>query len=191
MTPHKIVTGEKPNLSRLPEFGASVWVKIEGRGKLEACADEGHWVGFDGESKGHRVYWPKKHAVSVERNVFFNRTHLVSFTPGDNSSPNDTPVPPATAGAPLEGVPGVVSERTLTATVDPATPSPATPAIPTPAPAIPTPTPAVRESHSLEGGVRKSLCEHQASSYVKRIQDGKGSAQGSTTKGTTRGQALP
>ncbi|KDQ10185.1 hypothetical protein BOTBODRAFT_89046, partial [Botryobasidium botryosum FD-172 SS1] len=59
MMPFEIATGEKPNLAQLPEFGCVVWVKIEGWGKLEACADEGRWVGFDGESKGHRVYWPK------------------------------------------------------------------------------------------------------------------------------------
>ena len=34
--------------------------------------DEGVWVGFDEQSKGCRVYWPKKRTVTVERNVYFD-----------------------------------------------------------------------------------------------------------------------
>ncbi|KAI0075254.1 hypothetical protein K474DRAFT_1600071, partial [Panus rudis PR-1116 ss-1] len=32
----------------------------------------GHWVGFDEESRGHRIYWPERRIVSIERSVRFN-----------------------------------------------------------------------------------------------------------------------
>jgi len=54
-TPHEIATGEKPNLSALPRWYSEVWVMIEGAGKLEAKSKEGHWVGYDTQSKGHRI----------------------------------------------------------------------------------------------------------------------------------------
>ncbi|PPQ72971.1 hypothetical protein CVT26_014516, partial [Gymnopilus dilepis] len=39
--------------------------------KLDGRAKEGHWVGFDEESRGHRVYWAEKRSVTVERSVRF------------------------------------------------------------------------------------------------------------------------
>ncbi|KAJ3739968.1 hypothetical protein DFH05DRAFT_1406248, partial [Lentinula detonsa] len=39
--------------------------------KLDGRATEGRWVGFDEESCAHRVYWPEKRTVSVERSVSF------------------------------------------------------------------------------------------------------------------------
>ncbi|KAK2467946.1 hypothetical protein APHAL10511_000241, partial [Amanita phalloides] len=34
---------------------------------------EGRWVGYDMASKGHRIYYPTKRHISVERNVIFSK----------------------------------------------------------------------------------------------------------------------
>jgi hypothetical protein len=33
---------------------------------------KGHFVGYDSQSKGYRIYWPNKRSISVERDVTFN-----------------------------------------------------------------------------------------------------------------------
>jgi hypothetical protein len=61
-------------------MGTRVFVLKEDSGKLEAKAYEGRWIGYSDESKGHRVYWPRKHHVTVECNVTFNTPVLVTPT---------------------------------------------------------------------------------------------------------------
>jgi len=39
--------------------------------QLDGRAKKGWWIGFDQESKGHRIYWPEKRSVTVERSVTF------------------------------------------------------------------------------------------------------------------------
>ena len=68
-TPHELATGEKLNLADLPRFGATAWVLQEDDGKLEPKSKAGRWVGYDQQSKGHRIYWPERRTVSIERNV--------------------------------------------------------------------------------------------------------------------------
>src|SRR5882762_222356 len=71
-TPYEAFFGKKPNLTDLHEFGSKVWVHSLGGSKLEGRSDIGRWVGFDEESNGHRIYWPGKRSVSVERSVKFD-----------------------------------------------------------------------------------------------------------------------
>lgn len=52
--------GQKPNLKRVLVFGAIVWVKVKDAGKLDSQAVEGHFVGYDKESKAYQVYFPKR-----------------------------------------------------------------------------------------------------------------------------------
>jgi len=40
-------------------FGAIVWMKVKDAGKLNSQAVEGYFVGYDKESKGYRLYFPK------------------------------------------------------------------------------------------------------------------------------------
>lgn len=49
--------------------------------KLDSKVEEGGFVGYDDESKGNRVYWPRKSTVSIERNIRFKRNE--SFEPTD------------------------------------------------------------------------------------------------------------
>jgi hypothetical protein len=53
--------GKKPNLEGLREFGTKVWVHDVNGSKLDGRSTIGHWVGFDEESSGHRIYWPERH----------------------------------------------------------------------------------------------------------------------------------
>ena len=67
-----MVTGRKPNLTGIQCFRAAVYVKLENAGKLGKQASKGCFVGYDNELKGYQIYWPEKHAVSIECNVVFN-----------------------------------------------------------------------------------------------------------------------
>jgi hypothetical protein len=61
--------GKKPNLAGLPEWGAKVWVHDDSGSKLDGRARIGRWIGFEEASNAHRIYWPDKHSVTVERSV--------------------------------------------------------------------------------------------------------------------------
>ncbi|OSX56539.1 hypothetical protein POSPLADRAFT_1160060 [Postia placenta MAD-698-R-SB12] len=63
--------GEKPDLAGLPRFGSAAWVHVDPASKLELKSCKGHWVGFDSQSKAHRIYWPGRHTVTVEHDVQF------------------------------------------------------------------------------------------------------------------------
>jgi hypothetical protein len=75
-----------------------VWVHDSGGGKLEGRLNEGRWVGFDEDSThAHRIYWPGKQTVSVERDIKFdeNFTLIPAYVDesiegegGDKGAPN-------------------------------------------------------------------------------------------------------
>ena len=74
-TPLEAATGQKPDLSRARVWGSHVWVHVEGGTKLGGHVVEGCWVGIDDNSpNGCRVYWPEKHSVSVEQNMYWDPT---------------------------------------------------------------------------------------------------------------------
>jgi hypothetical protein len=77
-TPHEVVTGNKPNLSKLPEWGCNIWVHTKDNSKLDARAVEGRWIGYDEQSKGSRIYWPQKGSVTVERSIVFTPPMVVA-----------------------------------------------------------------------------------------------------------------
>jgi hypothetical protein len=72
MTPYEAVYGEKPTLKGVREWGSLCWITRKSS-KISERAEEGRWIGFDGSSKGHRIYWPTRRSISVE--------HDVNFTP--------------------------------------------------------------------------------------------------------------
>jgi hypothetical protein len=77
MTPIERATGRKPNLKKVLVFGAVVWVRVKDAGKLEPQAVEGHFVGYDEESKGYRIFFPRRRSVIVERDVYFDKEAIV------------------------------------------------------------------------------------------------------------------
>ena len=71
-TPYEMLTGMKPNVSNLHEFGTKVWVHDNSGSKLDGRSRIGCWVGFDETSNGHRIYWADKRTVGIERSVKFD-----------------------------------------------------------------------------------------------------------------------
>ena len=69
----------KPNLSRVLVFGSAVWVKVKDAGKLEPQAVEGRFIGYDEESKGYRIYYPKRCTVIVDHDVYFDKDAAVEL----------------------------------------------------------------------------------------------------------------
>ena len=90
-TPYEMVHKKKPHLGGIQEFGVAAYVKDLKAGKLDARAQVGHFVGYDTESKGYRIYWPGKRSITVERNVVFNKKDVqaadgtVTFSSGVQS----------------------------------------------------------------------------------------------------------
>ena len=101
ITPFEKLYGDKPNLSSVPEWGQSIWVHTGTGSKLDARGVEARWIGFDSESThAHRVYWPYKQTVTVERNVkFVIPTAMVYTRPPRVIAPAQLPAAPTTAPA--------------------------------------------------------------------------------------------
>src|SRR6267142_598588 len=81
VTPHEKLTGRKPNLAGVPEWGQRVWVHRGDGSKLEAHAWPARWVGFDaGSTHAHRIYWPSVRGITVERDVRFTTDFTTVYT---------------------------------------------------------------------------------------------------------------
>jgi hypothetical protein len=94
MTPYERLTGQKPNLAGVPEWGQRVWVHDDSGTKLDGRASEARWVGYDEDSThAHRVYLPDTHRVSVERNVRFTAQAVTVSMP--TSKPPQPVAPPS------------------------------------------------------------------------------------------------
>jgi hypothetical protein len=80
---------KKPYLRGIHEFGAVAYIKDLKVGKLDACAQLGHFVGYYSKSKGYQIYWPTKRSISVEWNVVFNDANInvdmTTIIPGELS----------------------------------------------------------------------------------------------------------
>jgi hypothetical protein len=131
-TPLERLTGQKPNLANVPEWGQRVWVHDDSGSKLDQRATMARWVGYDADSThAHRIYWPQNHKISVERNVKFtadSTTVTLPRTPTyvPNTAQSSTPAtptqhtaiqqpPPATSSGEEEvEVEGELGDQTLT-----------------------------------------------------------------------------
>ncbi len=70
-TPFEALYSRPPDLSALCTWGFPVLVHSPDGSKLDVCAQEARWLGFDVDVKAHRVFWPGPGNVTVEHNVFF------------------------------------------------------------------------------------------------------------------------
>jgi transposase InsO family protein len=93
-TPFEAFFGKKPDLEGLREFGTKVWVHDANGSKLDGRSTIGRWVGFDEESSGHRIYWPERRSVSIERSVKFENEAEILL-------PNSAPLEGENSTAPL------------------------------------------------------------------------------------------
>jgi hypothetical protein len=101
--PYECLHGHKPNLGELPEWGQCIWIHNFKGNKLEVCGLLAHWIGYDKESlHAHRIYWPEKHSITVERDVKLTTNTVTVYTP---------PVLPSTppVSAPTQSQPGVIA----------------------------------------------------------------------------------
>src|SRR5487761_336488 len=110
-TPHEQLTGHKPNLAGVPEWGQLVWVHNDRASKLEPRATQARWVGYDGASThAHRIYWPEKRSVSVERNIRFTADYTtVIASPPPLKSPTPQ-TPPALPGPSQQAAPAPAAQ---------------------------------------------------------------------------------
>jgi hypothetical protein len=161
-TPFEAINGTAPDLSNLPEWGCNVWIHDRKSGKIAVRAKPARWVGYDQHSNAHRIYWPEKRNVSVERSVKFSTTGLPVITVDD---------------AELEG------EWSSTGPAKPdddnSAPPPnelMVPNLPLPVPAPPPPVTEPPMPTTRPSRIRKP------SQYVRDIQDGKGAADGRASK---------
>jgi hypothetical protein len=74
-TPYEALYKKKPNLNQLREWGCKVWVHTTEGTKLDGRSKIGKWVGFDEMSNGHRIYWPDKRSITVERSIKFDNSN--------------------------------------------------------------------------------------------------------------------
>jgi Reverse transcriptase (RNA-dependent DNA polymerase) len=160
-TPYESMHREKPNLTDLPEWGTRVFTLREDRGKLEAKADEGRWVGYSDESKGHRVYWPGKRRVTVERNIAFDESILV--VPSDAQTEGEPTTQTSQGAARHDHLP---APRTLLPPDDPPAPQK------DPLEGFEAPDPPDEPPQGRGQRVRKP------SAYIRDIADGAGSSTG-------------
>ena len=71
--PFEVLFGTPPDLSVTHLWGCKAWVHNNTGSKLDACAHEGRWLGFNVDSRAHRVYWPHSMTVNVECNSILHR----------------------------------------------------------------------------------------------------------------------
>jgi hypothetical protein len=108
-TPWEALYSSPPNLSRLKRFGEAVWVHDPDGSKLDPRAREGRWIGFDIESRGHRVYWVANQSVSDKRNVYFAVAERLEGEQLDIPSPEvQLSEPPAAQPSPAQNLPAPV-----------------------------------------------------------------------------------
>ena len=70
-TPYEAFYGSKPDVADIHLWGSRVWVCDLTAGKLDARGREGRFIGYDANSKGCRIYWPKSRTIGVERDLIF------------------------------------------------------------------------------------------------------------------------
>ena len=68
-TPYEMLYHKKPNMRKLHEWGNQAWVHTPNGTKLDGCSKIGRWIGYDEISNGHRIYWPNKCSITVERSI--------------------------------------------------------------------------------------------------------------------------
>jgi hypothetical protein len=105
-TPFEMARGTVPAMTNVREWYSEIWVHTPEAGKLEKRAIKGHFIGYDNETKGYRVYWPGTHRVSVERNITFAEpAHPVSDeteeAPPDSPQRTNAPLPTTNPNTPL------------------------------------------------------------------------------------------
>jgi hypothetical protein len=72
-TPHELWVQKEPRIKDLRIFGEEVFTHIpkQKRQKLDAKAKRGFFVGYDGDRKGYRIWYPEDDTIQTVRDVVF------------------------------------------------------------------------------------------------------------------------
>ena len=70
-TPHRLLTGNKPNISKMHVFGTVCFPNINVKKKLDPRCKKGLFVGYDRNSPSYLVYLPDTKSVVENRTVKF------------------------------------------------------------------------------------------------------------------------
>ena len=106
MTPYQLWNGQKPNVAHLREFGAPVWVLLQGQRvqrKMLPKSQRRAYIGYDKGSKSILYYNAVMRNILTSRNFHF-------LTRADPSPPEELAIHPST---PLEGENGPPYEGEL------------------------------------------------------------------------------
>ena len=85
--PYKVLYSKKPNLEKLPVWGCQVKVHDITGSKLDMWVRDGHWVGFDPKSDGHRIYCVDHGTVGVEQSVIFKQRSDITISTSVSAQP--------------------------------------------------------------------------------------------------------
>src|ERR1700742_4070392 len=177
-TPFEVLTGNRPNLGGVPIWGTRVWVHDGSGSKLDGRAVEARWVGFDKEStNAHRIYWPEKRTIGVERNVSFIEGDEVEIDISggmDDTRLEGERIPNADESSQECDKPRDIPEAEITKAPTPES---------TQSPDEPTTT-----EVPTTGRPKRQV---RPSAYVQRLRDGKGTTEGVYRNGRPVGKDLP
>jgi hypothetical protein len=70
-TPYKALHSHPPDLSILHIWGCQVWVHSTSKAKLNVCAHQACWLGFNLNVHAHHIYWPDSGSTTVKNNIYF------------------------------------------------------------------------------------------------------------------------
>ena len=68
-----MLTGRKPDVSRMSVFGTICYAYVQNKKKLDARSEMGIFVGYDRESPAYLVYFKQSGTVKKVRCVRFTR----------------------------------------------------------------------------------------------------------------------
>jgi hypothetical protein len=164
--PFERLTGWKPNLAGVPEWGQRVWVHTAGNPKLDPWVAMAHWVRYDENSMhAHHIYWPGQQKVSVEHDVRFTDISTTISIPASVLTP--------TVSAPTMPMPGTGS---MTSTSPPLS-TRSTPSTPTQVVSMPQPPPATTDSGEEEIEVGDKLTDAPPPTAQKKKSKSKAATQ--------------
>lgn len=173
-TPHEAFWGTKPDISHLHPWGFEVRIHSPGGSKLSDRARIACWVGWDEASDAHRIYWPDRRIVTVERSVRFNVVDVNVMVPleGERDDENNGAGTHLGERAPmpsLQPVPDMSNDEPPPLELEPPADNP-----PTSQPSS-DPKPVAAKDDLVSERPKRVRKE---SDYVKRLRSGEGSVGG-------------
>lgn len=87
-TPYELWYGKSPDLNKLRNFGNKVFSHVpkQLRKKWDAKSREGIFVGYEENTKGYRIYYPKERKVDIARDVIFKPSNQGQIKDTNNNT---------------------------------------------------------------------------------------------------------